>query len=73
MIKDEVKTKFCNDIIKMANNNGGEYIDAVIEISEKYGFGPEVGAKLLNKPIIEKIKIEGQEINLLPKMSQLPF
>ena len=73
MTKDEVKTKFCNDIIKMANNNGGEYIDAVIEISEKYGFGPEVGAKLLNKPIIEKIKIEGQEINLLPKMSQLPF
>ena len=55
MITDEVKNKFCNDIIKMANNNGGEYIEAVIELSEQYGFGPEVGAKLLNKPIIEKI------------------
>ena len=49
------------------------YIEAVIELSEQYGFGPEVGAKLLNKPIIEKIKMEGQEINLLPKLSKLPF
>ena len=73
MITDEVKNKFCNEVIKMANKNGGEYIEAVIELSENYGFGPEIGAKLLSKPIIEKIRIEGQEINLLPKMSQLPF
>jgi hypothetical protein len=73
MITEDIKNKFCNDIISWAVKNDGSYIDATISVSEDYGFGPEMGAKLLSKPIIEKIKIEGQEINLLPKLSQLPF
>lgn len=70
---DNLKIKFCNEVMKYVEKNKESYIDSVIVISEKFGFGPEFGAKLLSKPIIEKIRIEGQEINLLPKMSQLPF
>jgi len=73
MISDDIKNKFCNEVVKNLKTNDGSYIDAVISVSEQYGFAPEMGAKLLSKPIIEKIRMEGEEINLLPKMSQLPF
>ena len=73
MITDGIKNKFCSEVVKTATKNEGSYIDAVILVSEQYGFGPEMGAKLLSKPIIEKIRIEGEEINLLPKIGQLPF
>jgi len=73
MINEEIRNKFCNEVIKSAKKHDGSYIDAVILVSEQYGFGPEMGAKLISKPIIEKIRMEGEEINLLPKMCQLPF
>ena len=54
--------------------NGGEYIDAVLYICEKYNIESKVAAKYLSKPIIEKIEVEGTEMNLLPKNSaQLPI
>jgi hypothetical protein len=40
---------------------------------EQFGIEPQVAAKFLSKPIIQKIKIEGQELNLLPKTSKLPL
>ena len=49
------------------------YIDAVIAVCEKFGIEPQVAAKFLTKPIIEKIKTEGQELNLLPKKTKLPL
>jgi hypothetical protein len=48
------------------------YIDAVLAVCEQFGIEPQVAAKFLNKPIIEKIKAEGQELNLLPRKSRLP-
>ena len=48
------------------------YIDWVLAVCERFGIEPQVAAKFLNKPIIEKIKAEGQELNLLPKKSRLP-
>jgi hypothetical protein len=48
------------------------YIDGVLAVCERFGIEPQVAAKFLNKPIIEKIKAEGQELNLLPKKSRLP-
>ena len=53
--------------------NGGEYIDAVLYICEKSNIEPKVAARYLSKPIIEKIGIEGRDMNLLPKNSaELP-
>jgi hypothetical protein len=54
--------------------NGGEYIDAVLYICEIENIEPKVAARYLSKPIIEKIGIEGRDMNLLPKnSSQLPI
>jgi hypothetical protein len=46
MITEDIKNKFCNDVISWAVKNDGSYIDATISVSEDYGFGPEMGAKL---------------------------
>ncbi len=54
--------------------NGGEYIDAVLYVCEKEQIDPKVGARYLSKPIIEKIGMEGRSMNLLPKNSaELPI
>lgn len=70
---EQLKINFCNEVMSYISETGDSYIDAVLAISEKFGFGPEMGAKLLSKPIIEKIRIEGEDINLIPKKSKLPF
>ena len=70
---DDFKKKFCVEVMEYVEESQDSYIDAVLAISARFGFGPEMGAKFISKPIIEKIKIEGEDINLLPKLSQLPF
>jgi len=74
LLTNEVKRKFCNDVEMFVKNNGGTYIDAVIETAEFYKISPEIIGKHLSKPIVEKIGMEGIEINLLPKTKNiLPF
>ena len=49
------------------------YIDAVIFICEKYGVEPDTVSKIVSKPIKERLKVEGQKLNLLKKDSKLPL
>jgi len=50
------------------------YIEATVHVMENLGMDYKVIAKILPKPIIEKIKEEGRESNLLPKTkNKLPF
>lgn len=49
------------------------YIDAVIHICDKHGVEPDTVSKLLSKPIKERLKSEGQQLNLLKKDSKLPL
>tara|TARA_Y100000034_G_C6883291_1_gene405127 strand:+ start:759 stop:983 length:225 start_codon:yes stop_codon:yes gene_type:complete len=54
--------------------HGGEYIEAVLWVCDKNNIEPQIAAKYLSKPIIEKIEIEGRYLNLLPKVSaKLPI
>jgi len=64
--------RFAREVENHVKRFGVSYIDAVIAVCEQYGIEPQVAAKFLNKPIIEKIKAEGQELNLLPKNTKLP-
>lgn len=43
------------------------YIDAILELCEEHHLDPSSVNKLLSKPIKDKIKLEFQNINLLPK------
>ncbi len=40
---------------------------------EEHEIEPEIAAKHLSKPIIEKIESEGRSFNLLPKKAKLPI
>lgn len=65
--------RFPKEVELYAIKHKVSYIDAVLAVCEQFGLEPQVAAKFLNKPLIEKIKIEGQEMNLLPKKSKLPL
>jgi len=50
-----------------------ENIDAVLEMCTQYTIEPQLAAKFISQPIIEKIHAEGQKINLLPNNVKLPI
>jgi len=56
----------------MSKHKNG-YIESVVAVCEEMGIDPEQAAKYLSKPIIEKIRAEGESINLLPSTPKLPI
>jgi len=72
MIED---TNFPEEIVNYVKENKGSYMEATIYICEKYDIDPVFIAKTLTKPIIEKLEMEGRELNMLPQLSsaKLPF
>jgi hypothetical protein len=68
-------TNFSHEIKTYVKENGGTYIEAVLFICEEYDIDPVFVAKTLTKPIIEKLEIEGRELNILPQLtsSKLPI
>ena len=72
MIED---IKFPHEIETYVKENGGTYVEAVLFICEEYDIDPVFVAKTLTKPIIEKLEVEGRELNSLPQLtsSKLPI
>ena len=64
---------FCKEVESMVQDREMGYMDAVLELCEKHNLEPASAAKLLSKPIIEKIQVEGQQIHLLPRSGALPI
>jgi len=62
-----------NEIEKLVSKKNYTYMDAVLKLCEDYSLEPSYIAKHLSKPIIEKLREEGESINLLPKSARLPF
>jgi hypothetical protein len=46
-------------------------MEVIVDLCEKHGIEPEAAAKLLTKPIKERLKAEGQKSNMLKKDSKL--
>jgi hypothetical protein len=56
------------------NRKDGRYIDAILELCEKHGIEPESIAKLVTKPIREKLKSEFEDRNMIRgKKTKLPL
>jgi hypothetical protein len=49
------------------------YIDAIVEYCNETGMEIEVAATLVNHNLKSKLKLNAQELNLLPKTSKLPL
>jgi hypothetical protein len=59
------QNSFVKDIENYVLKNGGTYIDAILEMCEKSEIEPQLAAKFLTQPIIEKVAVEGIDINIL--------
>jgi len=70
---EETQNDFCRQIEKYVEKWNVSYMDAVIAVCEIKDIPVEGLAKVLSKPIIEKLKEEGQTLNFLPKTTKLPI
>ena len=74
ILSDEEKKGFSKKVENIVRDRGGTYLEAVKELCEKHEIEPGIVAKSLSRPIIEKLKVEGQDLNILPKQEvQLPI
>ena len=70
----DIKNDFVKGVERYVQNNGGTYIEAILAMCETFEIEPQIAAKLISKPIIEKVAVEGIDINLLKaKESKLPI
>lgn len=70
---NETQNDFCKEIEKYAEKWKVCYMDAIISICENKDIPVESVAKILSKPILEKLESEGRDLNFLPKSSKLPI
>lgn len=68
---DKLESDFSRRVEEYVMSNNCRYLDAVVDISEELNIEPQLAAKYISKPIKEKLRIEGEEINLLPKTPKL--
>ena len=67
-------SKEVEELIQTKKN--GKYIEIIVDLCEKYTIEPEAVAKLLSKPIREKLKTEFETLNMVRgkrKSSKLPL
>lgn len=75
MITNVTKEEFSKKIEqKISKSKNSSYIDAVISTLEDMSIDMSLAQKLLSQPLLEKIKQEGQDLNILPKpKTRLPL
>ena len=73
IIPEEDNEKIQNEIESLVLSKEVSYMDAILYLCEKYSIEPEFIAKFLSKPIIQQLKAEGENLNLLPKSTKLQF
>ena len=70
----DLKNKFSRSVELYVEKWKVPYIDAILALCEEYKLEPEAITKFLSKPLIEKLKVEGQDLNIVAKnKSKLPF
>ena len=70
MFEDLEKT-FSKKVEERVLKNGDGYMDTINLLCEEMDIEPELAAKYLSKPIIEKIRVEAENVNLLPRTPKL--
>jgi hypothetical protein len=68
---DKLERDFSRRVEEYVMSNNCGYLDAVVDISEEMNIEPQLAAKYISKPIKERLRIEGEQINLLPKTPKL--
>jgi hypothetical protein len=71
IIPEQDNAKIQKEIQSLVLAKEMSYMDAILFLCEKYSIEPELMAKCLSKPIIQQLKEEGENLNLLPKSQKL--
>ena len=67
-----LQADFCRQVEELyKSRKNTTYMEVIVDLCERYGIEPEAAAKLLTKPIKERLKVEGQKYNMLKKDSKL--
>ncbi len=73
LFSKERRNDFMKEVEKTVLKGDLGYIESILSVCEEFEIEPEVAAKFLPKPIIEKIEREGVQFNMLPQnSSELP-
>lgn len=67
------KEKFNEHLKEILNTHNDGYITAVLRTCEDLGVDPSTVNKYISRPIKEKIRIEGEKNNMLPRSASLPI
>ena len=67
LLSENEKRTFSNKVENYVKEKGSEMCIRDRALSEEYQIEPPIVAKSLSKPLVEKIQMEGQDLNLLPK------
>ncbi len=70
MFEDLEKT-FSKKVEDRVLKTGDGYMETINLLCDEMSIEPELAAKYLSKPIIEKIRVEAENINLLPRTPKL--
>ena len=70
MFEDLEKT-FSRKVEEKVLKTGNGYMQTINLLCDEMSIEPELAAKYLSKPIIEKIRVEAENINLLPRTPKL--
>ena len=70
MFEDLEKT-FSKKVEDRVLKTGNGYMETINLLCDEMSIEPELAAKYLSKPIIEKIRVEAENINLLPRTPKL--
>ena len=60
-------------IEEIRRRDGDGYISAITTLCDEKDLDPVFVAKMLSKPMKEKLRKEGEDLNLLKKSSSLPL
>jgi hypothetical protein len=67
------KQEFEEQILSIVVDANVGYIEAIIQLCEKWDIEPNVAASMLSSPIKEKVRAEAIALNMLESSPKLPF
>lgn len=72
LLEDKFMTiaKFSQEVEKIAHDQSLNYIDAIVHYCEMNEIEIESVAKLISKPLKEKLKYDAQKLNFIKKTSR---
>jgi hypothetical protein len=73
MIIETNEVNINQEIEKIVSQNKDGYIQAILTFCEEKNIDPSYVAKHISKPIIEKLRAEGESLNYLKKSARLPI